>query len=141
MVIPQHLFTAVKKIQDTILISPPVISQHAAIGALAAAPVFLREKREVMANKRKNVLDQLANLSCLKNKPISEGAFYVLLNIDSDMSDIQLVKHLIENHGVATIPGSAFGINSGCYIRLSYGALSDSEIQIGLDRLKDGLSF
>src|SRR3954463_4625480 len=36
MVIPQHLLTPVKKIQDTILICPPVVSQHAAIGAMEA---------------------------------------------------------------------------------------------------------
>ncbi|TAF02535.1 MAG: pyridoxal phosphate-dependent aminotransferase, partial [Oscillatoriales cyanobacterium] len=34
MVIPQHLLVSVRKIQDTILICPPVISQYAALGAL-----------------------------------------------------------------------------------------------------------
>src|SRR5439155_7269310 len=34
MVIPKHLLVEVKKIQDTILICPPVISQYAALGAL-----------------------------------------------------------------------------------------------------------
>ena len=32
MIIPEHLFEAVRKIQDTILICPPVISQYAAVG-------------------------------------------------------------------------------------------------------------
>ena len=36
MVIPKHLLVEVKKIQDTILICPPVISQYAALGALSA---------------------------------------------------------------------------------------------------------
>jgi len=34
MVIPAHLSVAIKKVQDTILICPPVISQYAALGAL-----------------------------------------------------------------------------------------------------------
>lgn len=139
MVIPKHLLSAVKKIQDTILISPPVISQHAAIGALEAGESFIQIKRNAMSKKRNAVLDALAILSNLKNTPSSEGALYVLLKIDTQMDDMQLVQSLIEKFGVATIPGSAFGINQGCYLRLSYGALSDSEISKGLERLKNGL--
>src|SRR5204862_3283342 len=36
MVVPEQLTTSIKKIQDTILICAPVISQFAAVGALAA---------------------------------------------------------------------------------------------------------
>lgn len=139
MVIPEHLLPAVKKIQDTILISPPVISQHAAVGALSTSADYLQDKRNVMSAKREMVLSKLANLSCLKNKPTSEGAFYTLLNIDAKIDDMQLAQTLIEKHSVATIPGSAFGIQTGCYLRLSYGALSDEKIEEGLDRIIDGL--
>ena len=38
MVIPEELFEAVNKIQDTILICPPVVSQHAALAALRGRP-------------------------------------------------------------------------------------------------------
>ncbi len=141
MVIPIHLLSAVKKIQDTILISPPVISQHAAVGALQSGEDFIQKKRSAMAIKRNKVLPALKNLSCLKQEPSSEGAFYVLLNIDSNIDDMQLASTLINIHGVATIPGSAFGIKSGCYLRLSYGALTDTDIDKGLERIIKGLSF
>ncbi len=141
MVIPEHLLPAVKKIQDTILISPPVISQHAAIGALSAENNFLATKRNAMSVKRELVLGKLCALSNLKSTPSSEGAFYTLLNIDTKQDDMQLAQILIEKHGVATIPGSAFGIKSGCYLRLSYGALTDEDINKGLDRIISGLLF
>ncbi len=141
MVIPEHLLPAVKKIQDTILISPPVISQHAAVGALSTNAGYLQDKRNAMSSKRELVLRKLNNLSCLKMQPTSEGAFYTLLNIDTNQDDMQLAQTLIEKHGVATIPGTAFGINSGCYLRLSYGALTDNAIDEGLDRIIYGLSF
>ena len=141
MVIPTHLLPAVKKIQDTILISPPVISQHAAIGALTTDTDFILNKRQAMSMKRKMVLECLSDLSCLISKPTSEGAFYTLLHIDTNQNDMQLAETLIEKNGVATIPGSAFGIESGCYLRLSYGALEDNIIAEGLKRLQDGLSF
>ena len=141
MVVPSHLLPAVKKIQDTILISPPVISQHAAVGALSAKTDFILKKKHTMSVKRELVLEKLSKLSCLKNEPTSEGAFYTLLNIDSNQDDMQLAKYLIENNRVATIPGSAFGFESGCYLRLSYGALENDVIESGLNRLIKGLTF
>jgi aspartate/methionine/tyrosine aminotransferase len=36
MVVPERLGDAIAKIQDTILICPPVVSQYAAVGALEA---------------------------------------------------------------------------------------------------------
>ena len=140
MVIPQHLLSAVKKIQDTVLISPPMISQYAAIGALNAENTFLESKRKAMSVKRELVLDKLSEIKGLISNPTSEGAFYTLIHIDSGQDDMQLAKTLIENYAVATIPGSAFGINSGCYLRLSYGALANDLIIEGLDRLTQGLS-
>lgn len=139
MVIPEHLSDAVKKIQDTILISPPMVSQYAALGALEAGMEFIEPKRKAMSKKRNIVLEMLTEIACLKNAPASEGAFYVMLGIDSPMEDLQLVKSLITEFGVATIPGSAFGIHQDCHIRLSYGALPDHEIETGLKRLKRGL--
>ncbi len=139
MVIPEHLLSAVKKIQDTILISPPIISQHAAIGALSADTSYLQDKRKKMSIKRELVLEKLKGLPCLKTEPTSEGAFYTLLNLDLKQGDLQLAQTLVEKYGVATIPGSAFGINDGCYLRLSYGALSNVDISLGLDRIKNGL--
>ena len=140
MVIPQHLLDAVKKIQDTILISPPMISQYAAIGALEAGMEFVKPKCEIMSKKRDMVLEMLSGLTCLKSTPVSEGAFYVMLDIDTSKEDVQLVKSLITEFGIATLPASAFGIYQGCHIRLSYGALSDDEICTGLKRLKEGLN-
>ena len=140
MVIPESLLDAVKKIQDTILISPPMVSQHAALGALQAGQVFVKSKSEQMLRKRGLMMDGLEHITCLKNEPVSEGAFYVMLELDSQAKDMELVQSLITKYGVATLPGSAFGLHDGCYLRLSFGALSDDDIRTGLARLKKGLN-
>ena len=59
MVIPEPLTVAVRKAQDTILICPPVISQIAAVGALAAGLDFCRPHIERMARVRQGVLEEL----------------------------------------------------------------------------------
>src|SRR5205823_6425435 len=63
MLIPEHLFEAVRRIQDTILICPPVISQYAAVGALQAGPAYCREKIQEMAKVRQLVAQQLSQIS------------------------------------------------------------------------------
>ena len=49
MVIPERLLTPVKKVQDTILICPPVVSQHAACGALTAGAAYCRRHLPAIA--------------------------------------------------------------------------------------------
>lgn len=44
MVVPNHLFSAVQKIQDILVICPPAISQFVALGALRAGSGYCRQK-------------------------------------------------------------------------------------------------
>ncbi|NBW87198.1 MAG: aminotransferase class I/II-fold pyridoxal phosphate-dependent enzyme, partial [Planctomycetia bacterium] len=52
MVFPTHLESAMRKVQDTILICSPVISQFAAIGALQNGRAYAQEKLKVIAESR-----------------------------------------------------------------------------------------
>ena len=40
---------------------------------------------------------------------------------------------------VAVMPGSAFGLEAGCHLRVSYGALSPANALEGMGRLVEGL--
>jgi len=52
-----------------------------------------------------------------------------------------LVERLVQEHGVAAIPGTAFGMpaNEGCYLRISYGALEPATVAEGIGRLVKGI--
>jgi len=52
---------------------------------------------------------------------------------------MELVRQLVEQYKVAVMPGTAFGLEDGCYIRLSYGALSPENVLKGIGRLVEGL--
>ena len=69
----------------------------------------------------------------------ADGAFYVLLKIDTNLDAMSVVRALIENHGVAVIPGTAFGLDNGCYLRIAYGALRRATAEEGIGRLVKGL--
>lgn len=137
-VLPGHLLPAFKKVQDTILICPPASSQAAALGALQAGPAYCRQFIPGIARVRHLCLERLQELGRLCNVPRSNGAFYLLARIDSDLPPMTLVEQLIRRHKVAVIPGTAFGLEA-CYLRIAYGALQVETVAEGMDRLISGL--
>ncbi|MEH1817850.1 MAG: pyridoxal phosphate-dependent aminotransferase [Nostoc sp.] len=139
MVIPKHLLVAVKKVQDTILICPPVISQYAALGALQAKEEYLQSHIGAIAQVRQLVLDSLNRLQGLCSIIPADGAFYFFLKVHTQMDAFELVKRLIQEHKVAVIPGTTFGIDDGCYLRVAYGALQKETAKAGIERLVQGL--
>ena len=47
--------------------------------------------------------------------------------------------NFIREHKVAAIPGTAFGLDKGCYIRLAYGSLAPDTAVTALDRFVAGV--
>ncbi|WP_449420259.1 pyridoxal phosphate-dependent aminotransferase [Phormidium nigroviride] len=138
MVIPEHLLVSVKKIQDTIVICPPVISQYAALGALQAGRNYWENQIGAIASVREIVLNELNHLQDFCTIPPANGAFYFLLKVHTQQSAIELVERLIREHKVAVLPGTAFGMNDGCYLRVAYG-LEKEIATAGIKRLVRGL--
>ncbi len=139
MVIPERLLTPVRKIQDTILICAPVISQYAAIGALQAGAAYCRHKLKAIAEVRAILQSELGTLRDLCEVPGADGAFYFLLRVRTDIDPMQLTERLIRQHRIAIIPGTAFGLHQGCHLRVAYAALSKESAAEGIDRLARGL--
>lgn len=139
MVIPERLFMAVRKIQDTVLICPPVVSQWAAVGAMQAGRAYCETKLRVTREVRRLVLERLRDVSDLVAIPPAQGAFYLLLRLHADMDPMHLTQRLIEEHKVAVIPGTTFGIRDQCLLRVGYGALDEETAFEGVDRLVRGL--
>ena len=139
MFIPSALLTAVKKVQDTIVICPPVISQYAAAGALEAGREWCRQRITQFDGVRADVVDELRDIEDICALPTSQGALYFLLHIDTQLDALTLAERLIRDHGVALIPGNTFGIDRGCYLRMSYAGLARDQVLEGTRRLVAGL--
>lgn len=139
MVIPQHLLTPIKKVQDTILICPPVVSQYAALGALNSPDNYLKNHLQNIAKVREIVLKSLQELADICTITLSEGAFYFFIKVHTEIEDMTLVKKLIEEYKIAVIPGSTFGMTNGCYLRVAYGALAQETAEAGIKRLVEGV--
>jgi aspartate/methionine/tyrosine aminotransferase len=139
MVIPDHLMSAVMKIQDTNLICAAGISQYAAIGALQAGKAFCQNKVEAIAQVRQIVLKELEPLRDFCIIPPATGAFYFLLKVQTEKETMAIVKQLIQEYKVAVLPGTTFGMHNGCYLRVAYGALEQETVAEGIGRLVEGV--
>ena len=139
MVVPKHLLGEIKKVQDTILICPPVVSQYAALGALQAKKEYLQKNIGAIAEVRELVLDSLQHLEDLCTIAPANGAFYFFLKVNTSMDSFELVEKLIREYQVAVIPGTTFGMDDGCYLRVAYGALQKDTVVSGIERLVKGL--
>ncbi len=139
MLLPSKLCDPVKKIQDTNLICPPVICQHAARGALEAGLAYCEPHLERLAAVRELVLRGLSELGERILVPRADGAFYFLIRISTEMSAMDLVERLIREHRVAVIPGTTFGVDDRCCVRVAYGALERETVAEGVGRFVQGV--
>jgi len=139
MVYPERLADSIAKVQDTVLVCPTVISQVAGAAAMEIGPSYTRSFMPALAEVRDIVLAQLGSLEPLCTVPPADGAFYCFLRVNADADPMNVAERLVREHGVAVIPGHAFGMKDGCYFRVAYGALQKETVAEGIGRLVRGL--
>lgn len=138
MVVPERLCMAVRKIQDTLLICPPAVSQHAAAAAIRVGRAHAAAHLPALDRTRRTVRDALTTEGLPCEVPDVDGAFYLFVRIHAALDSMTLAERLVREHRVAVMPGAAFGAD-GCALRVSYGALEPATVVEGLGRLVTGL--
>jgi len=114
---------------------PSIISQYAGIEALENGDDDIKEMRHEYFKRRDYVVDRLKSMNL--ELVVPQGAFYAFPKIpDVGMNSLDFCKSLLEEEGLAVIPGTAFGENGEGFIRISY-AYSMADLKMGLDRLED----
>jgi aspartate aminotransferase len=109
-------------------------SQYAAIEALkdreGTTPRMVRE----FAERREQFIHDLNRVPGFRCSP-PEGAFYAWVNIsETGMSGEELCRIMLEEAGVAAIPGAAFGAAGTNFIRFSF-ASSTATLQEAVERI------
>jgi aspartate/methionine/tyrosine aminotransferase len=139
MVVPDHLFDDLLKVQDTVIVCCPAVSQFVAREALPRARDHARSHLPAMDRVRVAVTERLSALGDLVRVPPAEGAFYLFPEVRTDTGGVELAERLVREHGVAVMPGETFGVRGRCRLRISYGALDEATALEGVDRLARGL--
>lgn len=144
---PQPLIGAMTTAQGQITSGACTIAQAAALTALTGPQQHLAERRAAMQARRDRVVVALSSIDGL-DCPMPEGAFYAFPSCRGVLGrqtpagevlgdDAALCQYLLREHGVALVPGRAFGMPG--HFRLSF-AYSDTELDAGLARIAQGIA-
>lgn len=129
------LVKAMIKLQGQVTSNVNSITQWAAIPALMGEADETIEMMRVEFEKRKNIavqsFNEIEGLSCVE----PDGAFYLFVNIQGVTNDsVKFCEELLEQKGVALVPGLAFGTEG--YVRFSF-ATDTASIVEGIKRVKE----
>ena len=138
MVIPEALNEAVYKVQDTVLICPTVVAQAAALACVQEGRAWTARFLDPLRAVRREVLDLFTSIADICDVPTPGGAFYCLPRVRTPLTAMTVMERLVREHKVAAIAGETFGL-TGCYLRVSYGALEGEAVREGMLRLVTGL--
>ena len=130
-----ELVKAMTKLQGQVTSNVNSITLHAAIPALLGEADETIEMMRVEFEKRKNIavesFNAIEGLTCVE----PDGAFYLFINIQGVTSDsVKFCEELLEDKGVALVPGLAFGTEG--YVRFSF-ATDTASIVEGIKRVKE----
>lgn len=134
MVLPQALVRPVERIQQSLYISAPELSQIAAIEAFSATAELDVVKARYEAN-RKLLMRRLPELGFHIAAPM-DGAFYAFCDVSSLTNDsMEFARRMLAEAHVAATPGRDFDPLAGQrYMRFSYAG-SQAEMVEATDRL------
>ena len=127
MVVPELLLRPVERIAQNLFISPPVISQYAAIAAFEAREELEALKQGYGAN-RELLMAVFKEAGLATNMPPPDGAFYIYADVSALTPDsAAFAETLLRETGIAATPGTDFDPQEGDrYLRFSYaGARAD----------------
>jgi aspartate/methionine/tyrosine aminotransferase len=122
------------KVQDTLVVCAPVPSQLAALGALDEVDQYVaRAVREL--TDRKNALISVLTENPMLDPVEPQGGTSLMARIVDSTDSFVFSKKLVEEAGVVTVPGSAFGPLAEGYVRFSFGNQPVARIREAGERL------
>ncbi len=128
---PPEVVSAMNRVHQYTMLSAPTTAQYMAIEALDSCNADVEEMRREFDRRRNFVLARLEEigLDCFTAK----GAFYVFPESPWE-DDGEFAEALLEEEGVAVVPGNVFGESGEGHLRMSY-ATGMEDLKEAMDRL------
>lgn len=146
MIGPPDVIAAATNLQSHSTSNVANVSQVAALAAVSGGLELVHEMRAAFDRRRRRIhalLEAIPGVSCME----PQGAFYAFPCLEGVLgrsiagrtprSTVELAELILDEAGVAIVPGEAFGAPG--YARLSY-ALGDDDLEEGLARIARLLS-
>ncbi len=142
---PKEIIRAMGTVQSQSTSNPTSISQKAAAAALKEGTPFIQTMIEEFGRRRQFMikgLNRIPGIQC----PSPAGSFYLFPNVqkilgkrhkgEEILGSVDLATFLLEEGGVTTIPGVAFGAEG--YLRISYAAPEDI-LERGMKKIEQAI--
>lgn len=124
MIVPEELVRPIERLAQNLYISPPAISQVAALAAMDSGEEIDRHVA-LYARNRKRLIEALRAAGIEQIAP-ADGAFYIYADVSRFGSASRLAELLLDEAGVAVTPGLDFDPEEGDrWLRLSYAGSED----------------
>lgn len=135
MIVPESLIRPVERLAQNLAISPPTLSQLAALAALDATDELDRHVAQYEAN-RDFLVAELPKAGFGRFAP-PDGAFYLYVDVaDRTQDSEEFCRKILAETGVALTPGTDFDADRGhTSLRISYAGTT-GEIREAVSRLK-----
>jgi aspartate aminotransferase len=144
---PEELIRAMFKIQSQSTSGANHVAQWATVAALTGDHAFVARNNAEYAARRNLVMSLSSGIPGLSTVA-PQGTFFSLISCAAYFgrktpdgmviaTDDQLVDYLLNDVGVATVPGAPFGMPG--YFRVSF-ATSQKQIEIAFGRIKESLA-
>jgi aspartate/methionine/tyrosine aminotransferase len=139
-VVPEDTIPAIDLFINNTVSSTATFTQHAAMEAFTPESEKIAKNMVREFRKRRDTfvdgLNSIPGIHCLK--PL--GAFYLFPNIsDIGLSSEEFANRLLNEAGVAALPGTAFGQYGAGYLRFSF-ANSLANIESAVERIRNFVS-
>ena len=130
---PAELLRILVRFHMNVVMSATSFAQEGALAALTGPTEPLQNMLEQFNARRLVMYEGLQALGIPCQRP--QAAFYLFPNVSSlGLTGREFADRLLDEYGVATVPGAEFGANGGDFIRISY-ATSLESCKEGLDRI------
>lgn len=135
LVAKKEITKAINKLHGHVGSCAPSICQYGILGNLNK--VFSKEVEEMRSTYQRR-RDLLVNglKDTIFNCVVPQGTFYLMVDISAlGMKSLEASKFLLEEYGVAMLPGIAFGESGDDFVRISF-ATSDDQLEEAIRRFK-----
>ena len=135
---PPRLTEAIRKVHDFLTVGAAAPLQEAGVRALSLPPSYYEQLAKAYQARRDLLLDGLrgAGFECF----VPRGAYYIMTDISTFgyQDDVAFTRYLIEEIGVAVVPGSSFfhqPASGARYVRFCF-CKRDETLQAATERLR-----
>ena len=127
-------FDQMKKVQDCTAISAPHVGQLAALYGLQNLDDWKAEKAQQL-QERAIAIKAAFQHPKLKYRLVSAGAYFAYVEHPFKLPSREVVKRLIQDFEIISLPGSYFGEQQECFIRFAFANIDQSYFDEVIDRL------